>query len=621
MYRRLVVTLLFFLLFILSSFAQDASPYTLQIIHSSDNESSFQDPNTLEPKILNYATIVDGLQQLAPNGGINTIHVTVGDHTLVSPFYEASAELEQFGAGGLADIAMFNAMDVTANGIGNQEFSGGINDFARMLATANYPFLSVNLDFSNVELADGVPPIEIGEDATNIEDNIGKVVKSVWVNIAGEPIGLIGRAPSDFFNVIDNPENNVPGLDFVGGRNPDDNQPLVSAVDMVNEQVRLLEEQGINKIILLDHAQDFTSDPLSAQFLRGVDIIVSAGSTGFMAQTDTIGPFNFLRAGDSPQADYPTVRIDSENNFILVVNNAPFYRYVGHLLVTFDADGVLSDIDQRSGPIATTQEALDLLAEIVPEPLTVPTEVQAIYDALSQTEIIQEQFEVIGTTITELNGERELIRSSETNLARLITDSTLWWANRMREDGVDVALKNSGGIRASILGPNITRFAMNSALAFNNNMVIIELTGAEMIATFENSISRYPASDGRFPQIAGAYLEFDASRPSLSDQISVETPSRIKTLIITRADGTEDVLVDNYEAQGDLTRQFTIVTNGFLSSGGDGYQSLLSASETRGILDPNTQERDILIGYINEALGGVVDLPNVLDNPRIILVE
>lgn len=621
MYRQLAVTLLFFLLFISSSFAQDASPYTLQIIHSSDNESSFQDPNTLEPKILNYATIVAGLQQLAPNGGINTIHVTVGDHTQVSPFYRASAELEQFGAGGLADIALFNAMDVTANGIGNQEFSGSINDFARMLATANYPFLSVNLDFSNVALADGVPPIEIGQDATNIEDNIGKVVKSVWVNIAGEPIGLIGRAPSDFFNVIDDPENNVTGLDFVGGRNPEDNQPLVSAVDLVNEQVRLLEEQGINKIILLDHAQDFTSDPLSAQFLRGVDIIVSAGSTGFMAQADTLGPFNFLRAGDSPQADYPTVRIDSENNFILVVNNAPFYSYVGHLLVTFDEDGVLSDIDQRSGPIATTQEAVDLLTGIAPEPLTVPDEVQAIYDALSQTEIIQEQFEVIGTTITELNGERELIRSSETNLARLITDSTLWWANRMREDGVDVALKNSGGIRASILGPNITRFAMNSALAFNNDMVIIDLTGAEMIATFENAVSRYPASDGRFPQIAGAYLEFDASRPSLSDQISVDIPSRIKTLIITRADGTEDVLVDNYEAQGDLTREFSIVTNGFLSSGGDGYQSLLSASEERGVLNPNTPERDILIGYINDELSGVVDLPTQLDNPRIVLVE
>ena len=36
----------------------------LQIIHSSDNESSFQDPNTLEEKILNYSAVTRGLQRL-----------------------------------------------------------------------------------------------------------------------------------------------------------------------------------------------------------------------------------------------------------------------------------------------------------------------------------------------------------------------------------------------------------------------------------------------------------------------------------------------------------------------------------------------------------------------------
>ena len=37
----------------------------MQLLHSSDNESSFQDPNTLEPKILNYATVVEGLRKYA----------------------------------------------------------------------------------------------------------------------------------------------------------------------------------------------------------------------------------------------------------------------------------------------------------------------------------------------------------------------------------------------------------------------------------------------------------------------------------------------------------------------------------------------------------------------------
>ncbi len=615
-------TIVLMVLFVLApySFAQDGpSSFSLQILHSSDNESSFQDPNTLEPKLLHYATLVDGLRQIAPNG--RSLHLTVGDHTQVSPFYLAATEIEEFGAPGSADIALYNAMGVTANGIGNREFDGGINDFARMLATANYPFLAVNLDFSSVELEDGTPDIQIGEDASNIEDNVGKVVKSVWIDIDGEQIGLIGRAPADFFNVINDPEENLPGLDFVGGRNPEDNQPLISAVEQVNEQVDLLEAQGINKIILLDHAQDFTSDPLAAQFLRGVDLILSAGSTGFMAQATANGPFNYLRQDDTPEADYPTVRVDANNNFVLVVNNAPSYSYVGHLIVTFDDDGVLQDIDALSGPIATTREAVELLELYLGTELDVPATIQTIYDRLLETDIIQEQFEVVGTISVELNGEREFIRSSETNLARLVTDSTLWWANNTFDTPVDVSLKNGGGIRASIIGPNITRLTVNAALAFNNDMVVIELTASEMIATFENAVSRYPASDGRFPQVAGAYLEFDPTHEGLSNQPSLDTPSRLKTLIITRADGTEDVLVSDYTAQGDLERTFRLVTNSFLLTGGDGYQSLLSANEMRGAENPEIGEQQILIDYIADVLGGEVNIPLELNDPRIVIIE
>jgi hypothetical protein len=101
------------------------------------------------------------------------------------------------------------------------------------------------------------------------------VVLSAWLKVGSERIGLIGRAPADFFNIIEDPDTNLPGLDFVGGRD-ENNQPLVSAVDQVLEQVEYLERMSINKIILIDHAQDFTADPLSANLLRGIDIIVAA---------------------------------------------------------------------------------------------------------------------------------------------------------------------------------------------------------------------------------------------------------------------------------------------------------------------------------------------------------
>jgi len=209
--------------------------YSLQVLHSSDNESSFQDPNTLEPKILHYGTVIRGLRQLAPNNGENSIYVTAGDHTLPGPFYQAADQVEGLGSPGVGDIAMFNAMGLAANGIGNHVFDGGLNDFARMLERANYPFLAVNLDFRDAQVSDGAPEIEIGEDGASVTENAGKVARSSYITIGGERIGLIGRAPADFFNVINDPDETIPGVDFYVGRNPEKNQPRVSAVEQVLE--------------------------------------------------------------------------------------------------------------------------------------------------------------------------------------------------------------------------------------------------------------------------------------------------------------------------------------------------------------------------------------------------
>ena len=481
---------------------------------------------------------------------------------------------------------------------------------------AAYPFIAVNLDFSAVQLAEGTPAIQIGEDGGNAADNAGKVVKSAWVEAGGEKIGLIGRAPAGFFEVINDPDETLPGLDFVGGRN-EENRPLISAVGMVLEQVDLLEAQGVNKIILLDHAQDFTSDPLSTSEMRGIDIIVSAGSTGFMGGEMAMGPFNMLREGDEANAEYPTAREDSEGNPVVVVNTDQLYSYVGNLIVTFDADGVIASVDERSGPVASTEAAVDALSEYLGSEVSVPAAVQETYDALQATDLIQDLFEVVGTTNGELNGLRANVRSRETNLGSLAADSALWFANEM-VGPTDIALKNGGGIRATILGPNVTRLTINSALAFNNDMVVVELTGGEVIAMMENALSRNPSLDGRFPQVAGMYVEFDSSREGISDAVSLDAPSRVQTLNITRADGSQDVLVAGNAAIGDLSRTFMLVTNNFLLRGGDGYQVLAAASEARGFADPGVGERQILTDYIVQVLGGVVDNPEPIMDARIV---
>ena len=237
-----------------------------------------------------------------------------------------------------------------------------------MLAAARYPFISANLDFSQVRLKAGTPPIRIGQDGGSVAENAGRVVRSAYVEVGGQKIGLIGRAPADFFNIILRPNETTPGLDFVGGRNPANNQPLVPALGQVLEQVALLESRGVNKILLVDHAQDFTGDPLSTKDMHGIDVIITAGSTGFIARAEATGPFNRLRPGDKALGEYPVRRADRDGHPVLVVNSDQLYRYIGHLIVGFDAAGHVVSVDPRSGPVATTQQAVDDVARLTGAP-------------------------------------------------------------------------------------------------------------------------------------------------------------------------------------------------------------------------------------------------------------
>jgi len=342
---------------------------------------------------------------------------------------------------------------------GNHEFDGGINEFAYMLDAANYPFLAANLDFTNVQLEEGTPPIAIAEDdAGKCTKIAGHVGKSCYLDTDIGRIGLIGRAPADFFNVIEDPDTNLPGLDFVGGRDPASNQPLVSAVPQILEQVEILTEKSkCDIIILLDHAQDFTGDPVAVGELVGIDVIVSAGSTGFFGDTQTFFPYNFLRDGDQPISDYPTLQFDQNGDPVLVVNSEQLYRYVGNLIVDFDEDGKILSWDSRSGPIASTEEAIALFKGLIEESPFDSKRVESVAETLrdlQDTPSIQESFAVVGETEFALNGLRAAVRTRETNLGRLVADSTLFGGNNFASvnglPAIDIAWKNGGGIRGTL---------------------------------------------------------------------------------------------------------------------------------------------------------------------------
>ena len=516
--------------------------------------------------------------------------------------------------------------------MGNHEMDGGIEEFIDMANASDYVHLSANLDFTNVKDSAGnaAPYVAYGanDPAQSVEALAGKIAASAYIELNGQKIGLIGRSPSEMFSLV--AAGNLTGLDYVGGTTGEGTArvPIADPLALVQTEINRLQNQGINKIIFIDHAQDYTNQPVLSNQLDGVDIIVQAGMTGYMSGDTPFGPFDLLRseeAGDAnPVTDaYPLATTDSQGKTVLITNTEQLWRYVGNLVVDFNADGDITGYDDLlSGPVPTTSEGVAALKQFVPGSDVSPAAgVVEAYNNLAATAIIQEAFTSYGTTSEALDGLRADVRSRETNLARLAADSTLWYANEYLEQQgetkrADIALKNGGGIRDTILGPNILDLNIAAALAFNNKLTILDLTGAQFLAAVENGVSRASALDGRYPHFADVELDFDISRPGLEDQTSLTEASRVKNLTITRDDGSTVDLVRNFVANPEvLAETFTLATNNYQAGGGDGYQAFVGLPNK---IDTVIGEQEVLATYIQQELGGEVTLSDaaVIADPR-----
>ncbi len=140
-------------------------------------------------------------------------------------------------------------------------------------------------------------------------------------------------------------------------------------------------------------------------------------------------------------------------------------------------------------------------------------------------------------------GEREVVRAGESNLGNLATDAML------DITGADVAMTNGGGIRASIPAGEITKGNVLEVFPFGNYIVVLELTGEEILNALEHGVDTYPELAGKFPHVAGMTYKIDPSK---------EAGNRIVELLV---DG-EPI---------ELDKSYTLATNDFMAVGGDGY--------------------------------------------------
>ena len=552
------------------AFSQNGEPpsskTTLQLLHAADMEGGIE---ALE-NAPRFSSVLNALKAEVEN----TVIIGAGDSYIPGPFFAAAnnrslREVLGREGSGRADILMLNAMGFMAGALGNHEFDAGTGTLASLIAADReyvgtaFPFLSANLDFSlDSNLASLV--VALGQEASTIPNSITKSV--VITTPSGEKIGIVGMTTPQLGSL------SVPGNVGIAPADPNDMAALAA---IVQESVDALTAAGINKIILTGHLQQIRLDEAIAAHLTDVDIIIAGGSNTLLAdETDRLHP------GDTADRSYPILTQSASGEPIAIVGTDGNYRYVGRLVVDFDASGVLvaESIDTTvSGAFVTDEQGVVDTGNAEPA-----ARVVEITEAVRNI-VTEKDGNIFGQTSVYLNGNRGSVRTEETNIGNLIAEANLAAGKRV-DPSVVVSLKNGGGIRASIgvaaygelLPPpanalvgktegQISQIDIENTLRFNNGLTLLTLSAAELLEVIEHTVaaSGGGSTPGRFPQIAGMAFSFDTSLPE---------GSRVQSLVITDAAGNPmDTLVQNGEIVGDADRTFRMVTITFLVDGGDDY--------------------------------------------------
>jgi 2',3'-cyclic-nucleotide 2'-phosphodiesterase (5'-nucleotidase family) len=638
--------------------AAPTTTYQLQILHGSDFEAGLLAPQRAD----RFAAIVDRLEDTVANsitlsGGDNFIpgpFAAAGTDNAVVPvlraYWEQALGLTSGALSGLhgstlatatspffaTDIAILNAIGIQASALGNHDFDLGTNplnaavDFAAGTSGtttgritnigAQFPYLSANLDFSSDTNIRGIVTSTLREASTyattgadltstqTVANEAADAQIAPWTTIVegGQTIGILGLTTQVLASI------SSPGLTRVLDPNGDggrDNMAELAAI--LQPYLDQMAAQGINKIVLLSHLQQYQNELALAPLLRGVDVIISAGSHAVFADgTDA------LRSGDVAREGYPVFRTGADGNPVAIVSTSGEYSYVGRLVVDFDANGVLIADPDGSGPLqtgginpvvsgayATTDETVAQLwgTDNAYADGTRGGEVRQLTNAV-QSVIGAKDGNVLGYSNVFLEGRRGEVRTEETNLGNLTADANLFVARQV-DPGVMVSLKNGGGIRAEIgtvIGqpvpselppqantgvgkPNggVSQLDIENSLRFNNALTIVSVTAQNLERLFEHSVAAVApnATPGQFGQFGGVSFSYDPSRTAqvvnaTSGAVTTEG-QRIQNLVIRNDQGEiVDRIVENGVLQGDASRLIKVVTLSFLADNGDAYPFL-----------------------------------------------
>ncbi|MTI42122.1 5'-nucleotidase [Roseibium hamelinense] len=416
---------------------------------------------------------------------------------------------------GTAAVEFMNDIGFDVMAVGNHEFDDGPNGLANFVDAAQFPVVSGNIDVENE------PSLK------------GKVSGVLILEKGGEKIGIVSALAED------TDETSAPG----------DGVRFIQAEDYLKGAVEALEAAGINKIIAVNHT-GLNRDVKIATSVPGIDVIVGGHSHTLLSNTQ-----------DRASGPYPVMVENPRGQMVPIVQAYAYGKFLGELEVTFDDDGNVVSAQGEPILLDASVAANEAFTQRVGE-LGAPIEVL--------------KAKVIGSTNAAIDGARTSCRAGECQMGNLVADAML---DRVRDQGIQIAIQNGGGLRSSIDAGDVTMGEVLTVLPFQNTLSTFQLKGADIIAALENGVSQVEDGAGRFPQVAG--LKFSWTRK--------KTAGEGRILVV-------EVMEDGAWVTLDPEKTYGVVSNNYMRSGGDGYDVFASNAISAYDFGPGLEK--VLADYI-----------------------
>lgn len=316
---------------------------------------------------------------------------------------------------------------------GNHEFDGGSLALAKELKNGNFKSVMTNMNIPENN------PLN-----TLKEEN--KLYNSLVMTKNGEKIGIIGAAPIGVNLGTFDKENQVSVYD------------PTKTINELNKEVKNLEKQGINKIILVSHLGYFGDggDLVIAQKTEGIDVILG-GHTHL--------EINNIQTHDKDKTHLTNLVKSNRGEPVVIVQTNGMANNIGNLKVSFDEKGIVIT-DTKNGKLSNTQIKIDKSVQNDKKIEKIVTK------ALGKDKVVA----VVRTPFVSKSTWEE--RNTENPTANLLCDAIY---EKAKGKNPDVVLVHSPTVRGGLKDEITTYQVKYSMLPFNTQLFYAELTERDFV--------------------------------------------------------------------------------------------------------------------------------------------